>query len=176
MEPAATVALHVRTLREERGVSQSLLARRAGLPKATWSALESGSANPTLRVLQQAAAALEVPVAELLAAPRAELELTRAGEVPRRRVGVVEVRELGEHLERLALQPGAAMAGVPHARGTREVLTCERGRIELATMGRRVVLGPGDVVRFRGDRKHGYRNAGDTVAVGYSVVVGAHVG
>jgi transcriptional regulator with XRE-family HTH domain len=170
MEPSEQLATTVRVLREERGVAQATMARKAGLPKATWSALESGSANPTLRVLIAAARALEVPIEELLTPPRAELEVTRCGEVARRRRGSVEVRELGEHLERLQLAPGSAMAGVPHTRGTREVLTCEQGRLELVTMGQRVVLEPGDVVRFRGDRKHGYRNVGDGVAVGYSVV------
>jgi quercetin dioxygenase-like cupin family protein len=32
-------------------------------------------------------------------------------------------------------------------------------------------LSPGDVLVFRGDQRHGYRNAGEVEAVGYSVVV-----
>ncbi len=52
------------------------------------------------------------------------------------------------------------------------MLCCELGRIELVTMGRRVELGPGDVVQFPGDRKHGYRNVGEEEAVGYAAVVG----
>ena len=36
-------------------------------------------------------------------------------------------------------------------------------------------LTPGDVVVFRGDQKHGYRNPGATATVAYSVVAFAPV-
>lgn len=177
MEASGRLAANLRALREERGLSQATLARKAAIPKATWSGLESGSANPTLAVLLKAASALEVSVEELLQAPRADLWVQRAAEVSRRKTGSVEVRELGlglrgVHLERLAVAVGAAMAGVPHARGSREVLCCEQGRLELVTLGRRVELGPGDVVQFPGDRKHAYRNVGEGPVVAYSAVVG----
>ena len=177
MDPSRRLAANLKALREERGLTQATLARKAQIPKATWSGLESGSANPTLAVLLKAAAALEVSVEELLHVPRADLWVQRAEEVSRRKTGPVEVRELGlglrgVHLERLALAAGAAMAGVPHARGSREVLCCERGQLELVTMGRRVHLDPGDVVQFPGDRKHAYRNLGDEQVVAYSAVVG----
>ena len=177
MDASTHLAANLKALREERGLTQAALARKARIPKATWSGLESGSANPTLAVLLKAATALEVPIEELLQAPRGDLWVQRAREVSRRKTGPVEVRELGTglqrvHLERMELAPGAAMAGVPHARGSREVLCCERGVLSLVTMGRRVDLAPGDVVQFPGDRKHGYRNVGDGRAVAYSAVVG----
>jgi len=177
MDASQRLSANLKALREERGLAQATIARKAQIPKATWSGLESGAANPTLAVLLKAAAALEVSVEELLQAPRADLWIQRAADVSRRKTGPVEVRELGVglqgvHLERMELAVGAAMEGVPHARGSREVLCCERGRIELVTMGRRVELGPGDVVQFPGDRKHGYRNVGDARAVAYSAVVG----
>ena len=50
------------------------------------------------------------------------------------------------------------MVGVPHTAGTREYLTCERGRIELVASGERWTLGPGDMLVFRGDQRHTYRN------------------
>jgi quercetin dioxygenase-like cupin family protein len=74
-------------------------------------------------------------------------------------------------LERLELPPGARMTGTPHTPGTREYLTCEKGTIELVASGERFVLAAGDVVVFRGDQKHGYGNAGQGTAVGYSIVV-----
>jgi quercetin dioxygenase-like cupin family protein len=62
------------------------------------------------------------------------------------------------------------MSGVPHLPGTREYLTCEVGEIELAAAGERWRLAAGDVVVFRGDQKHGYRNLGRRRAVAYSVI------
>ena len=63
------------------------------------------------------------------------------------------------------------LAGIPHPPGTREYLTCESGSIELSESGQSWLLNPGDVVVFRGDQKHGYRNPGPRRTVAYSVVV-----
>jgi quercetin dioxygenase-like cupin family protein len=67
------------------------------------------------------------------------------------------------------------MPGIPHTPGTREYLTCESGEIVLAAAGEKWHLHAGDVVAFRGDQRHSYSNPAAKVAVGYSVVVLAHV-
>jgi quercetin dioxygenase-like cupin family protein len=74
-------------------------------------------------------------------------------------------------MDRLELEPGGVLVGVPHTAGTREYLTCELGRIELAAAGESWTLAPGDVLVFRGDQKHSYKNPGRLRAVAYSVVV-----
>jgi len=76
----------------------------------------------------------------------------------------------GLEIERFELPAGASMSGVPHTSGTREYLTCEVGSVELTESGRSWTLEPGDVVVFRGDQKHGYRNPGRANAIAYSVV------
>ena len=62
------LADNVRTLREARGLSQQQIAKLAAVPRATWTNLESGTANPTLAVLVKVAGALQVHpiVAQLL--------------------------------------------------------------------------------------------------------------
>jgi quercetin dioxygenase-like cupin family protein len=71
----------------------------------------------------------------------------------------------------MELEPGRAYPGIPHTPGTREYLTCERGRIELAASGERWELGPGDALVFRGDQRHSYRNLDPRrVAVAITVV------
>ena len=67
---AGHLAANVRQLRDGRRMTQQQMARLSGLPRATWSNLESGSANPTLAVLHRVADALQVSLEELLAAPR----------------------------------------------------------------------------------------------------------
>ena len=62
---------NVRQLREARGLTQEQMAKLAGVPRATWGHLESGAGNPTLAVLDKVATALQVPIEELTAAPRA---------------------------------------------------------------------------------------------------------
>jgi quercetin dioxygenase-like cupin family protein len=76
----------------------------------------------------------------------------------------------------MELKPGGQLAGVPHTAGTREYLTCERGRIELVASGEHWELAPGDALVFRGDQRHSYRNLDDRrPAVAITVVCFAPV-
>ena len=175
------LADNIKALREARGLSQQQIAQIAGIPRATWTHLESGGANPTLAVLVKVANALQVRLDELLAAPRPPARHLRADALVVRKRGDVAIRKLlpeplpGLDLERMVLPAGARMAGVPHTPGTREYLTCERGTVELAVGGERYRLAEGDVVVFRGDQRHGYHNPGAQVAVAYSAIAFAPV-
>jgi transcriptional regulator with XRE-family HTH domain len=178
---AARLASNVAQLREARGLSQQQMARLAGVPRATWAHLESGNANPTLTVLNRAAAALQVTIEELIRAPRSAVKHFAAGTLPLKMRGPVAVRKLlpdpipGMEIDRMELPPGSRLIGIPHVPGTTEYLTCERGSMVLVVSGEEWTLGPGDVVVFRGDQRHSYANPGDRIAVGYSVVVLARV-
>ncbi|MCB9601058.1 MAG: helix-turn-helix domain-containing protein [Sandaracinus sp.] len=171
------LAANVRLLRQARGKTQQQMADLAGVPRATWSNLESGAANPTLAVLHAAATALAVSLEELLSPPRVAARHYPVSSLETRERGKVQVRMLlpdpvpGMSMERFELPPTTRMVGTPHTPGTREYLACERGRIELVASGTRYVLDPGDVVAFRGDQKHSYANPGRSTAVGYSVVL-----
>lgn len=175
------LAANVRTLREGRGLSQLQMAKLAGVPRATWTHLESGAANPTLAVLVKVANALQVRLDELLAAPRNRGRVYRAAELKSRKREDVTIRKLlpetiaGLEIERMAIPPGGRLRGIPHTVGTREYLTCERGVVELAVAGEVYRLGAGDVVVFRGDQRHGYHNPGGTEAITFSVIAFAPV-
>lgn len=171
------IARNVRQLREARGMTHAQMAKVAQVPRATWTNLESGAANPTVAVLRRAALALQVSIEELLSQPRAECEHFPLGSLPVRTQGQGRVRKLlphaipGMEIDRIELPPNGRMPGVPHTPGTREYLTCEAGEIDLVAAGERWHLRPGDVLAFRGDQRHSYSNPGTRTAVGYSVVV-----
>ena len=173
---AENLADNILKLRESRGLTQAQMAKTAGIPRPTWANVESGSANPTLNVLLKIAEALQVTIEELLSPPRASAKHYKVGELPSKTRGKTVVRKLlpepliGLDLERLVLPPGAGMRGVPHTPGTREYLTCERGIIELTESGSTWRLQPGDVLVFRGDQKHMYKNPGGREAVAYSII------
>jgi transcriptional regulator with XRE-family HTH domain len=181
-DPASHLGRNLQSLREARNLTQQQISKLAGLPRATWANLETGAANPTLAVLVRAAQALQVRLEELIEPPRRIGRLYKAAALPSRSRGAITIRKLlpetiaGLEIERMDLPPASAMAGVPHTPGTREYLTCERGRIELSAAGQSFLLDPGDVVVFRGDQRHGYRNVGGTAAVAYSVIAFAPVG
>ncbi len=171
------LAENVKLLRQGRSLTQAQLARLAQVPRPTVAHLESGAANPTLAVLAKVAAALQVTLEELVSRPRVACRHFPRESLAERKRGTVTIRSLlpdpipGVAIERLALPPATRMAGVPHMPGTREYLTCESGALELLVAGERFALAPGDVVVFRGDQAHGYRNPGQREAVGYSVVL-----
>lgn len=171
------LAANVRRLRKAHNLSQQQMAHVSGLPRPTWASLESGGANPTLAVLASAAQALQVSIEELIGAPRQDIQLYRADEVGEQRRGGARLRPLvpdalpGLEFSRMEIDPGGLMGGVPHTTGTREYLSCESGRIELIVEGQRYVLGRGDMLVFRGDQRHSYRNPdASTPAIAISVV------
>lgn len=180
-DAAENLGNNIRALREARGFTQQQMAKLSGIPRPTWANLESGAANPTLNVIVRAAAALQIRLEELIGPPKASAKHYRANELPRRERGSVVVKKLlpesipGLEIERMELPPGAAMAGIPHTPGTREYLTCESGTVELSAGGESWQLLPGELVVFRGDQRHGYRNVGSKIAVAYSVVAFAPV-
>jgi quercetin dioxygenase-like cupin family protein len=157
------------------------MAKIAGIPRPTWTHLESGAANPTLSVLVKVANALQVRLEELIGPPQSAAKFYPASSLLIRRRGEVSVRKLlpetiaGLEIERMELPPGARMVGIPHTAGTREYLTAESGVIELSVSGESFRLNPGDVVVFRGDQKHGYGNPGKSRSVAYSVIAFAPV-
>jgi len=181
-EISGRLARNIKQLREARGLTQVQMAKVCGIPRATWGHLESGAANPTLLVLHKVALALQVPLEELTAAPRASGRRYPKEALPTRKQGDGVVRSLlpdpipAMLIDRMEIPPQGRIPGVPHMPGTREYLTCEAGQIVLAVAGEQWTLGPGDVVVFRGDQRHSYRNGGTRSAIGYSVVLLAPVG
>ena len=145
-------------------MSQQQIAMLSGIPRPTWASLETGTANPTLTVLNKAASALNVSIEELVGSPRSEFEFIPAKKVRERRRQDAKLRPLvpvalpGLEISRTELAPGRRMVGVPHTTGTREYLTCERGQVELIAGGEHHLLNEGDMLVFRGDQPHSYRN------------------
>jgi transcriptional regulator with XRE-family HTH domain len=171
------LAINVKRLRNAHNMSQQQIAKLSGLPRPTWASLESGAANPTLTVLAKVAQALQVSIDELTGAPRNEVEHIPAARVRSRRRQGATITPLvpdalpGLEITRMEIEAGGHMAGIPHTRGTREYLTCECGRIELIAAGQRWLLEEGDMLVFRGDQRHSYRNADPyTAAVAVSAV------
>src|SRR5216684_7772059 len=115
------LARNLIALRHVRGLTQDALASSCVLPRSTIANLESGEANPSLAVLVKVARALEVPIDELLAAPRAKVRKWTAEEVGSRQrgQGVTERPLVPEPmpdgmLNVMDFAPGARLGGTPH--------------------------------------------------------------
>jgi transcriptional regulator with XRE-family HTH domain len=158
------VAHNVRHLREALGLSQTELARRAGVSKAAVSQLEAGTSNPTVETVWALAQALGRPFSDLTAELEAgAIDVVRrddgewvAGDCIASRLlsrlyapGVVEVYEV-------RLTPGAPRRSAPHPRGLREQLVLHEGRARVGPADDPVVLEAGDSVTFAADVAHLY--------------------
>ena len=172
------LANNLKRVREVRGLTQAQLATLAAVPRSTLANLETGGGNPTLSVLMQLSAALQLSLQELLSPPRGLIEKVAARELATVKRGKgVRIDKLlphpvpGMEIDRLVLGALAKMRGAPHRPGTHEYLYCAHGALTIWVAGERVDLDTGDVASFPGDQRHSYQNRGRSQAIGFSVVV-----
>ncbi|MDX6725944.1 MAG: hypothetical protein QOK49_749 [Baekduia sp.] len=167
------VGTNLRRLRSDHGRTLSDLARASGVAKATLSALESGRGNPTLETLSALAAALEVPMGDLIsAADPVPVTVVRNDEgtaipgtandlrliarfVPG---GTVELYE-AQWPKRSTRNAGG------HGPGTREHVFVTRGGLKVGPVGREVGLAGGDYATFAAHEPHIYEARAGTRAL-----------
>jgi transcriptional regulator with XRE-family HTH domain len=172
-EIVKVVGTNLKRLRSEQALSLSDLARASGVAKATLSALEGGRGNPTLETLSALAAALQVPMGDLItAADPAPVTVVRSDEgtsVPGtandlRLIarftpgGTVEVYE-ASWPKRSTRNAGG------HGPGTREHVFVTRGGLKVGPVGREVGLAGGDYATFAADEPHLYEARASTRAL-----------
>ena len=74
MNARELVAWNIRRIRVRRGISSETLAAESGVDRAYVSRIERAVANPTIGILEQIAAVLEVEIGELFAVPEPDEE------------------------------------------------------------------------------------------------------
>ncbi|MEJ4047012.1 helix-turn-helix domain-containing protein [Erwinia sp. SLM-02] len=173
--PISLLALALRREREKLGITVTELAKRAGIAKSTLSQLESGVGNPGLETLWSLAMALDVPVSRLIAQPRQQVQVIRAGE------GTPLVSGQANYIAtllaacppgaqrdiyRLSVQPGEPRLSEPHQPGTLEHVILCSGRARIGPAEHWVELGAGDYISYSADCPHVFEALeADTTAV-----------
>lgn len=151
------VGQRIRRLREERGISLSELARRAGIGKATLSGLENGTRNPTLDTLWAVTAQLGVPLA---------LAVGESGPVPHGTavegvlLQVFEDESVTYELYRLTIPAGATQVSPAHHEGVTEHITVFAGVLSAGPQDAPLQAGPGEHLTWRSDVPHIYSAVG----------------
>ena len=178
------LAERILDLRKRRGFTQSDLALKALVPRSTIANLESGTGNPSLINLAKISGALNTSIEMLLTSPRALCKLIPADQIKSitRSQGEVTIVKLlpdpipGMEIDKIELNPGAKMRGIPHAAGTKEYLHCLHGEFNILVSGENYRVLKGDVLAFPGEIQHSYENTGKVRAIGLSVVTIAPIG
>lgn len=154
---AAGVGARLRGARQDRGLSLSELARRAGLGKGTLSELEAGTRNPTLETLFALTTALGLPLSAALPSEQPPPDAV-GGAVDAwlvERTGRAEVF-------RLRVRADAVQRSAPHAPGVTEQVLVVQGRLRLGPD--QDLLGPGQALEYPGDVPHVWRAEGGDVS------------
>src|SRR4051812_29654148 len=169
----AEVGPRLRRLRERRGLTLTALATQTGISKSTLSRLENGERRPSLELLLPLAEAFQLPLDELVGAPRIGDPRVRAQ--PKTRNGrliypltqqsssmaVWKVVIPPERERRLRTHPGY------------EWLYVLSGAMQLIIGEHDITMGPGEVAEFDTRLPHWFGPAGDQ-AVEILSVHGSH--
>jgi transcriptional regulator with XRE-family HTH domain len=162
---------NLREARSRRGWSIADLAGAAGLSKGFVSQVENDKTSPSLDTLERRAAALSVPMVELLrpaaVAPPAPYVVRRAfapdGAVPLRRVPeVVPLTPPGGALSVVIVElpAGAALGDSSHAHDGAESCLVLAGQVQADQGGAWVPLAAGDAVTWTPGQRHRLINPG----------------
>jgi transcriptional regulator with XRE-family HTH domain len=140
------VARRITALRQEKGLSLSSLAARAGIGKGTLSELEAGTRNATLETLYALAGPLGVPL---------------TGLVGDARLLTVRLHDDGGTTEIfwLTIAAGGTRISPPHAPGTTEHLRLVRGSAQVGPRGAEQPVDAGGSRSWSGDTVHCYGSA-----------------
>lgn len=157
------------------------LARASGVSKAMLSQIEQNKANPTLAVVYKISAALRLDLADLIDLPAVRHRFQVIGAADQRQLFLsthqCTVRTLSPlwlekdvELYQVDLPPAGSLQSEPHFRNTDEILAVSKGRVEVTSADRRVILRKGDSAYYSADVRHAIRNPARTPAQVYLVV------
>jgi transcriptional regulator with XRE-family HTH domain len=155
------IGYRMRRIREKKDLSLADLSRMTGISKSTLSRLESGQRKPSLELLLPVAAALAVPLDEIVAAPR--ILDPRMPQEPRRTDGRVIVplsRTQGEPKAYKLTIPASESEPFTRTHAGYEWLYVLSGRLRLILGDYDLVLAPGEVAEFDTQHPHWFGSTG----------------
>lgn len=162
----------LRLVRQQHGLSQRELARRAGVTNATISLIESNGINPSVGSLKRVLDGIPMGLSEFFAFEVEEEEDRKvffpANELVEIGRGGISYRQVGVDLTGRALQileeryaPGADTGKILLRHEGEEGAVVITGRLEVTVGDQKRTLGPGDAYQFDSRLPHRFRNTGD---------------
>lgn len=168
----AQIARAVRERRERLGLTLRALGQRSGVSPSMISDVERQAKSPTVATLAALAAALEVPLATLVAgaSTHPRLHVARAGEASERLAPALPGSKV--EFRRIAVPPRTVVGPFPaHPAGTIEHIHVAAGRLRVTLGDAAATLATGDGCACVADAPHGFDNRdGDVEALLYLVI------
>jgi len=173
MEDKRSVGNILRTIREERGLSQRELSRRAGISTNTVSLIERDENSPSVATLQSLASALNVRMSYFFDDHEpAQILHVKANSRPAISSKGVKIEGLGSKLNFQEMEPFLVSLKPNSGSGERQVVHtghelvyCLSGIIEYLIDGQIYLLEAGDFLLFEAHLPHLWRNVTEEEAV-----------
>ena len=169
MENKGSVGHRLRTVREERGLSQRELAQRAGVSTNAISLIERDENSPSVSTLQSLATALNVRMSYFFDDQKTTQVLhVKAANRPAISNGGVQIEGLDGKLDYQEMEPflvslqpisGSGERQVVHT--GHELVYCLSGNVEYLIDGKIYPLEVGDILLFEAHLPHLWRNVTD---------------
>ena len=169
------IGMNLRQFRTAKGITIEAFSKKIGVSKLTLIKIEQGEANPTLSVIWKIADGLHIPIAALLSG-ESDVSIIRKQEGVQLKSPeedfVVEplFRSNGFELYRGYLKPNRSYTSEAHQAGVTEFVTVMSGQLTVEVNQEQYDLVEEECIRFKGDRKHTYRNLSESVAILHFVI------
>ncbi|QQS55676.1 MAG: cupin domain-containing protein [Candidatus Competibacteraceae bacterium] len=169
-EPGFDLGTRLRAVREQYGLSQRELARRAGVTNGTISLIEQNKNSPSVASLKKVLDGIPLSLSEFfsLEPPSQDPIFFKAHELLELAKGAISFRQVGRNLRHRKLQilheryaPGADTGKLMLQHDGEEGGIVLRGRIEIMVGDQRRVLEAEDAYYFDSRQPHRFRNVGD---------------
>lgn len=172
MEDKGSVGHKLRTVREERGLSQRELAQRAGVSTNAISLIERDENSPSVSTLQSLATALNVRMSYFFDEHKTTQVLhVKAANRPAISNGGVQIEGLDGKLNYqemepflVSLQPNSGSGERQVVHTGHEMVYCLSGNVEYLIDGKIYSLEVGDILLFEAHLPHLWRNVTDEEA------------
>ncbi|WP_119168698.1 cupin domain-containing protein [Algihabitans albus] len=170
----ARIGAILRAWRGTRGLSLRQAAARAGVAIGTVSQIERGLTSPSLRVLRELCAAIDLPMERLFERPgatpdeivvrRSERRVLVLGEKRMRKELLTQKAGSGLQGMIVVIEPGGGSGDDPYTHDGEEIGHVLKGTLEITIGTTTYRLSPGDTFCFESPRPHKFRNAGQDEA------------
>lgn len=163
------VSTRLKAVRQQHGLSQRELAKRAGVTNGTISLIEQGRVSPSVASLRKVLDGIPMTLAEFFTmdaggAPQVFFAASELAELGGRGLSLrlVAAQRPGRRLAILheVYEPGADTGAEMLSHAGEEGGVVVSGRIEVTVAGQTRVLGPGDAYYFTSAMPHRFRNRG----------------
>jgi DNA-binding XRE family transcriptional regulator len=159
----------IKSFRALHKLTQTTLAKRAGIPRATLANMEGAKSNPSISVVVKVARALGVTVDDLITrrqsphvteVERKDMPVMRQddGKFLSTRASPISTPNL--QVNDVSMMPGCYTKGVPHPEGSHELFLCHQGTATVEVDGQKYEVKAGNLIYFHGHLPHSYGNEG----------------